>query len=545
MPHTVDMDLAGLLERQHQELMARMDQCIESVASLDARFRGVQESTWKEESEVKVATLKLEVPGESRGSSARPSQASKLSDEVKQPRKPALKRMDSYSLAVIKSLQWAEQLKKLWAPSGSLKTHNESKAETVWRKCQEGASWIMNSYCANLFFAFIILSNSIFLGVQLQWRVDNAELALDPAFTIVHNIYAVLFTLEALLRLVAAGVCGYFCGRGCKWNWLDAFVVTSSWTELAFDLSEPGTSSSPSNSNLRLIRILRMGRLLRVIRVVRVVRVFKALRTLVHSLVDTTKSLVWAMLLLALIVYIFSILFTDVVLDHLQYDGTSSIGDEKLAMYFGTIFSSCTTLFRSLLNGFSWYDAADALGGVHSFWAQMFHFYMAFCTFAVMNVMTGVFCNSAIKAAERDHDMVVQSLLQNQQEFQSLVHNLFRKIDKHNVGKITLGDLEEHFNDESVKAFFESLEIGAVDAWTLFLSLDVDGDHVISVEEFMERCVQLRGPARSVDLYALKQQNVKLRELVDSVAESQQRLERKLQRGEASPRSSPRLQDSL
>lgn len=125
-----------------------------------------------------------------------------------------------------------------------------------------------------------------------------------------------------------------------------------------------------------------MGRLLRVIRVVRVVRVFKALRTLVHSLVDTTKSLVWAMLLLALIVYIFSILFTDVVLDHLQYDGTSSIGDEKLAMYFGTIFSSCTTLFRSLLNGFSWYDAADALGGVHSFWAQMFHFYMAFCRFA-------------------------------------------------------------------------------------------------------------------------------------------------------------------
>ena len=32
------------------------------------------------------------------------------------------------------------------------------------------------------------------------------------------------------------------------------------------------------------------------------------------------------------------------------------------------------------------------------------------------------------------------------------MHNLFRKIDKHNVGKITLGDLEEHFNDESVKA---------------------------------------------------------------------------------------------
>ena len=38
-----------------------------------------------------------------------------------------------------------------------------------------------------------------------------------------------------------------------------------------------------------------------------------------------------------------------------------------------------------------------------------------------------------------------------------------------------------------VKAFFESLEIGAVDAWTLFLSLDVDGDNLISIDEFMER----------------------------------------------------------
>ena len=31
-------------------------------------------------------------------------------------------------------------------------------------------------------------------------------------------------------------------------------------------------------------------------------------------------------------------------------------------------------------------------------------------------VMTGVFCNSAIKAAESDHEMVVQSLVQTRQE---------------------------------------------------------------------------------------------------------------------------------
>lgn len=172
-----------------------------------------------------------------------------------------------------------------------------------------------------------------------------------------------------------------------------------------------------------------MGRLLRVFRVIRVVRIFKALRKLVASLVDTTKSLIWAMFLLGLIIYIFSILFTDIVLDFLEenLNNTSADADvqDNLQWYFGNIYTSGETLFRSLLCGFSWIHAADALWPVGTFWVQLFHFYMAFCTLAVMNVITGVFCNSAIKAAERDHDMVVQALLQNRQEFKTLVSDLF------------------------------------------------------------------------------------------------------------------------
>ena len=32
-------------------------------------------------------------------------------------------------------------------------------------------------------------------------------------------------------------------------------------------------------------------------------------------------------------------------------------------------------------------------------------------------------------------------------------------------------------------------------------SLDVDGDYIVSLDEFTERCMQLHGPARSVDLH--------------------------------------------
>ena len=45
------------------------------------------------------------------------------------------------------------------------------------------------------------------------------------------------------------------------------------------------------------------------------------------------------------------------------------------------------------------------------------------------------------------------------------------RIDKKGLGQISFGEFEEFFKDEAVKAFFESLQIGAMDAWTLFVSL--------------------------------------------------------------------------
>ena len=58
---------------------------------------------------------------------------------------------------------------------------------------------------------------------------------------------------------------------------------------------------------------------------------------------------------------------------------------------------------------------------------------------------------------------------------------LFHKMDSHGRGKVTIQDFENNFNDEAVIAFFESMEISAMDAWTLFLTLDIDGDHTVGV----------------------------------------------------------------
>lgn len=403
--------------------------------------------------------------------------------------------------------------------------------------CQRWADRCLKTQTAHIFFGLVVVSNSFYLGVQLEFYANTKDYSsLSDVFMSLHIVYAVLFTFEVCLHLAAEGVINYFWCEDWAWNWLDTFVVTSSWIELIIDLLSPGDTTGRANSNLRALRLLCVGRLFRVVRIIRVVKFFRSLRTLVHSLVGTLRSLFWALLLLFLIIYIFGILFTDTVVNHLieQESVRETLTEKELTNlvslddYFGSLYRSTITLFQTISDGVTWDEPADALtsiGDVGYFWVQLYHFYIAFCSFAVLNVMTGVFCNSAIKAAESDHEMVVQSLVQTRQELKDQVSVLFHQIDERGHGQISFTDFEKLFGDEGVKAFFESLQIGAVDAWTLFTTLDKDGDHTISVEEFTERCMQLHGPAKSADLYAIRQLTANLSKQLQQIEDRQKRID--------------------
>ncbi|CAK9018500.1 unnamed protein product [Durusdinium trenchii] len=383
------------------------------------------------------------------------------------------------------------------------------------RGCRAAAVAITNAPVFNVIVALVIVSNSVFLGIQLQVGATQdsregpaAEHGDAVVFLVGHMIYAVLFTAEMLLRLFATGVRTYLIGKEWYWNWLDLLVVIPAWIELMADLMQTGGGVSSGASNLRILRVLRITRMLQVIRSVRLIRVIHAFRELIFSILDTTRQLVWAMILLVLIIYSFSILFTGAVLQNEHTFKEVPLGElkwEEALFFFGGIFDSYNT---TCLAGFDWVEAADALKPLGDFWVQLFHLYVAFCSFAVLNVITGVFVNSAIKTREKDHETVMLHV----QKFKDLASNVWQKMDTRGDGKITITEFEQMFDDPDMQAFFESIEINAVDAWTLFDSLDMDGDHLISYEdglEFVQRCTQLHGNARSVDLFALKQLNGK------------------------------------
>mmetsp|Transcript_10704 Transcript_10704/g.18605 ORF Transcript_10704/g.18605 Transcript_10704/m.18605 type:complete len:157 (-) Transcript_10704:78-548(-) len=153
--------------------------------------------------------------------------------------------------------------------------------------------------------------------------------------------------------------------------------------------------------------------------------------------------------------------------------------------------------------------------------------------------MTGVFCNSAIRAAEHDHTI----MMQNRTQFRDMAAELFKKMDSTGFGEITINEFENLYEDEDMKAFLDSIEISASDAWTLFASLDEDGNGLVGIKEFTEGCLKLHGPARSVDLYALRQQNIKLREHLNSIEKNQRQIIQTVEqvRAGSDPRKLPRI----
>ena len=67
-------------------------------------------------------------------------------------------------------------------------------------------------------------------------------------------------------------------------------------------------------------------------------------------------------------------------------------------------------------------------------------------------VYPGVFCNSAITAAENDTELLVQSTVQMRKELRDHVVSLFHSIDERGLGRVTITDFEKAFDTEAMQA---------------------------------------------------------------------------------------------
>lgn len=426
------------------------------------------------------------------------------------------------------------------------KTDEEQEKPSSFKK-KEDRSWLAKTVTDEQFelaIAVVILLNAVIIGVEVDWSAQRQGESAPFFFYILQTLCVIVFVVELGMKLKAFGFAFFTrASRNVGWNWFDTFLVASSVCEVSYDLVNValGKQKAGEGSNLsylRLIRIVRITRLVRLFRIVRIIKFVRALSILISSIMSAFKSFVWAMTLLTLTMYFFAIVFSQAVTEELVdvYYPTMSCEiddswvrdgrDPCLALwdFWGTIPRAMFTLFEAITGGIDWDMAARSLGAVHPFFMFVFVVYIAFFYFAVLNVVTGVFCQSAIENAQHDRELMVRDLLSNKQMYVDSVQDqftaMFEIFDRDNSGEVTIEEFAAHIKDPRVQAYFALLDLDSSDAFTLFKLLDSDGSNVVDAEEFVEGCLRLKGGARSIDLAKLSNDNRRLGQKVNQFMET-------------------------
>merc|ERR1712032_1005353 len=254
--------------------------------------------------------------------------------------------------------------------------------------------------------------------------------------------------------------------------------------------------------NTGFIRVLRVFRMVRVMRVIRVFRIFRELRKMTFSILACMASLMWALLLLFLIMFMFAIFFMQGAVGHLE----ASLADDagyfpdigSLRQWYPSLYGTMFSLLLAITGGVNWIEVVRPMNSIHWFYQVAFSFYILFVIFGVMNVLTGVFMESAAEFVDRD--LMIQSQLASTERFVRELAELFMEFDPEGVGKASAASISAGLQSENVQAYLGANGLECIDVAAMLSSIDKEGAKEVTPQEFVLGMLKLRGIAKQADL---------------------------------------------
>eukprot|EP00930_Biecheleria_cincta_P034043 TRINITY_DN23566_c1_g1_i1.p1 TRINITY_DN23566_c1_g1~~TRINITY_DN23566_c1_g1_i1.p1 ORF type:complete len:530 (-),score=101.60 TRINITY_DN23566_c1_g1_i1:264-1853(-) len=226
---------------------------------------------------------------------------------------------------------------------------------------------------------FMILLNTLAIGMQTE-EVGN-KLFWDVA----EVVFFMFYLLELVVKARISGVRNcIWKGTDGRWNRFDLLLVGLSGIDLLISYAVRGSSQ------LQILKVLRLLRLARLVRVMRF-RMFRELKVMVFGLFSGLRSLVWAVFLLLLLIYVGGIVAV-------------SISEEEDEEY-NTMEKAMFTLFRCFTDGCAAYNGTpltEHLRRKHGwlFFASWILTTML-VTVGIFNLIMAVFIDSVTKSQQQ------------------------------------------------------------------------------------------------------------------------------------------------
>mmetsp|Transcript_114149 Transcript_114149/g.219666 ORF Transcript_114149/g.219666 Transcript_114149/m.219666 type:complete len:363 (+) Transcript_114149:1-1089(+) len=296
----------------------------------------------------------------------------------------------------------------------------------------------------------------------------------------------------------------FFSMEGWQWNLFDTLVLASQVGEQLLSLVRLLTPSEHqdddefgSSSSVSIVGVLRMLRLMRIVRIVRLLHLFGDLGVLVSSILASLHALLWALVLMAAMVYAFSVFFAQRVAQISR--GHMS---PRLAYFFDGVPRTALTLTESILGGISWDEPVmhmfEEIGWMSGLLCLAF---IVIGLFVLVNIVTGVFIDRTMRSAGAEEnrkiaeDLAIAFGLSDDGVTQ-------REQSDDTFRTLTYEEFKDKIKQPAMQKYFESIDLAVDDHHIrkFFTLLDADGSGDVSASELYAGCLRLRGNVRAVDL---------------------------------------------
>jgi len=357
----------------------------------------------------------------------------------------------------------------------------------------------------------LIVANAVFLGLYSSATIKTelgrleGESSQQALAWWIRHIFNMLFFIDVLLRIAAHKIY-YIFGDNGLWNIFDLIVVLGPYVYACCLGSASLTEflkSVPCYSVFRIVRIFNVITTYDFFRR----SIFSGLRMMTNSMIKSLPSFVWAALLGCFWIYIFGVGFLVAIAGHLQAMETSSDGAEQapqLSSHFSSLGVTMKSLFMAISGGIDWNLIFDSVADLSWTLQLSFVLYITFMVYAMLNIVTGLFIERALKVVKQDRDHGIIEEQHDLQFYERRLFGLFNRLDKDVNGRLDWNEFQAVLENPHVQAYFNWLDIDIIQAKNVFHLLDTNGNGTLSVEEFLIGCRELRGRASTIDMKMLR-----------------------------------------
>lgn len=339
--------------------------------------------------------------------------------------------------------------------------------------------------CVTIFVNCAFMSYSTDVEIQSPNKIAISVLIGDWLFQM-------LYTLEMALKLLVHKQ-WFFCNTDWKINIFDLLLTSTGFITLSV--------GAGSGGYFRSMRMLRFGK---AIHAFRAMAQLKHLRALIVCLHGSVQSLFWSLVMLVTVYAIFSLVLLQIITIHL-IETDQALEESNFYDFFGSVAKSILTLYKASTGGDDWslaYQVIQPTGGIGS---ATYLLFIAFVHFALINIITGIFVESAMATLTPDSQMLAREHTRLELEYAQKLDSLCRDVDADDSGKLSRAEFEECIKKRHMTMLLEMMGLQKHHVLEFFhhLAHVYDDGGQVDIAKFVNGCMLLKGAATNFDLQKL------------------------------------------